>query len=490
MKNINGNTALLTPHPSVGLAKTSNSLPRGEGRGGAYKATQNACKLCSPLGASVAYKGFEGCVPLIHGSQGCATYIRRYLISHYKEPIDIASSNFTQDTAIFGGDENFKAAILNIINSYKPQIVGVASTCLSETIGDDVSLFLHHFLEEHKEITTDFVIASTPSYQGSHIDGFHEAVSAVVKKFAKSGLTQNHINLFPGFVSTEDLRLLKEIAADFGIESTLLPDYSESLDNPVWETYHRIPEGGTPIAAIEKSGSAKASIEFGTILNYGSLAGRVKNKNLSGTGAQYLKNEMDVPNVNLPMPIGVIQTDAFFEKLKELSGNEIPEKYTKQRGRLIDAYVDAHKYTFGKKAVVYGEEDFVVAMAAFLDEIGIELALVASGGESGMLEQEIIKYCPENKDKVVVREGYDFESIREWSLENKPDIIIGHSKGYYIARELNIPIIRVGFPVHDRIGGQRIKHLGYSGTQELFDKVVNALIEHKQTTSAVGYKYM
>ena len=448
-----------------------------------YKATQNACKLCSPLGASVAYKGFEGCVPLIHGSQGCATYIRRYLISHYKEPIDIASSNFTQDSAIFGGEENFKAAILNIINSYQPQIVGIASTCLSETIGDDVSLFLHHFLKEYKDITT-------PSYQGTHIDGFHEAVSAVVKKFAIQGIKQNHINLFPGFVSTEDLRLLKEITADFGIESTLLPDYSESLDNPVWDTYHRIPEGGTSIAAIEKSGSAKASIEFGTILNYGSLAGRVKNKSVSRTGGQYLKNEMEVPSIEIPMPIGITQTDKFFETLKELSGNEIPEKYTKQRGRLIDSYFDAHKYTFVKKAVVYGEEDFVVAMASFLDEIGIELALVASGGESGMLEEEITKYCPENKDKVVVREGYDFERIREWSLKNKPDILIGHSKGYYIARELGIPIIRVGFPVHDRVGGQRIKHLGYSGTQELFDKVVNALIEHKQTTSPVGYKYM
>ncbi|WP_303924672.1 nitrogenase component 1 [Draconibacterium sediminis] len=464
-----------------------NSVPKAKEN---YKATQNACILCSPLGASVAYKGFKGCVPLIHGSQGCATYIRRYLISHYKEPIDIASSNFTEDATIFGGDENFKLAVLNIINQYKPEIIGIASTCLSETIGDDVSLFLHHFLEKHPEIDTDFVMASTPSYQGTHIDGFHEAVSSVVKHYAKKGLSQEHLNLFPGFVSTEDLRLLKEIMADFSLEHIMMPDYSESLDNPVWDTYHRIPEGGTAKEDVVKSGSAKASIEFGTILNKGKLSGRVKSKQLSNTGAQFLKNEMDVPLVNIPMPIGITQTDAFFEELKNLSGNEIPEKYSKQRGRLVDAYVDAHKYTFGKRAVVYGEEDFVVAMAAFLDEIGIELALVATGGESGMLENEIKKYCPENKDKVVVREGYDFESIREWSLENKPDILIGHSKGYYIARELNIPIVRVGFPVHDRVGGQRIKHLGYSGTQELFDKVVNALIEHKQSISPVGYKYM
>ena len=482
MKSVNGNTNPGSP--------PLESLFRKNGRSGGAVSTQNACKLCSPLGASVAFKGFEGCVPLIHGSQGCATYIRRYLISHYKEPIDIASSNFTEDSTIFGGEKNFKAAAQNIINQYKPKIIGIATTCLSETIGDDVTLFLHELKSEDFEGKTEFVVASTPSYQGSHIDGFHEAVAAVVRKFAKSGNSGNHINLFPGFVSTEDIRLLKEIVADFGIAASIHPDYSESLDNPVWQTYKRIPEGGTTLEDVEKSGSAKASIEFGTVLNLGKLSGRVKNLNLTETGAQYLEKEMEVPLIRLPLPIGITQTDRFFEELEKISGRKTPEKYGKQRGRLVDAYVDAHKYVFGKKAVVYGEEDFVVGMCAFLDEIGVEIALAASGGESGLLEKEIVKYCPENAEKVTVREGFDFESIREWCLSNNPDIVVGHSKGYYIARELGIPLVRVGFPIHDRIGGQRIKHLGYAGTQELFDKIVNTLIECKQDSSPIGYKYM
>jgi len=336
----------------------------------------------------------------------------------------------------------------------------------------------------------EFVVASTPSYQGTHIDGFHEAVAAVVRKFAKNGNAGNHINLFPGFISTEDIRLLKEIVADFGIEVSILPDYSESLDNPVWDTYKRIPEGGTTLEEVERSGSARASIEFGTVLNLGKLSGRVKNLNITKTAAQFLEKEMDVPLVRLPMPIGITQTDRFFEELEKLTGNKTPEKYTKQRGRLVDAYVDAHKYVFGKKAVVYGEEDFVVGICSFLDEIGIEIALAASGGESGLLEKEILKHCPENGEEIAVREGFDFESIREWCIANKPDISVGHSKGYYIARELEIPIVRVGFPIHDRIGGQRIKHLGYEGTQELFDKITNTLIEFKQDSSPVGYKYM
>jgi nitrogenase molybdenum-iron protein NifN len=55
----------------------------------------------------------------------------------------------------------------------------------------------------------------------------------------------------------------------------LLPDYSETLDNPMWETYRRIPEGGTPIESVKRCGSACASIEMGTVLNKGSLSGRV-----------------------------------------------------------------------------------------------------------------------------------------------------------------------------------------------------------------------
>jgi nitrogenase molybdenum-iron protein NifN len=45
----------------------------------------------------------EGCVPFLHGSQGCATYMRRYVISHYREPVDIASSALGEKNAVYGG---------------------------------------------------------------------------------------------------------------------------------------------------------------------------------------------------------------------------------------------------------------------------------------------------------------------------------------------------------------------------------------------------
>src|SRR6266542_168600 len=107
--------------------------------------TTNACKLCTPLGACLAYKGIAGTVPFLHGSQGCATYIRRYLISHFREPMDIAASNFSEASAVFGGGANLRDGLTNVIRQYEPSLVGLATTCLSETIGVDVPGHLRAF---------------------------------------------------------------------------------------------------------------------------------------------------------------------------------------------------------------------------------------------------------------------------------------------------------------------------------------------------------
>jgi len=455
-----------------------------------FTATRNACKLCAPLGASMAFKGVEGCVPLIHGGQGCATYIRRYLISHYREPVDIASSNFSEATTIFGGSANLTLAIDNVSNTYKPAAIGVATTCLSETIGEDVNLMLRKVIAARDTNGPELIPASTPSYRGSHVDGFHEAVTSIVKTMAKDNTPKDQINILSGMVSPSDIRHLKEIMAAFGLNYVLLPDFSDTLDNPLWDNYKRIPDGGTPIDAIKSMGGSFASLEIGSVYPKSFLSKLSGDKSAVQTAATWLEETHGVKRTNLPMPIGVSNTDRMMEKLSEWSGKPIPAEITKERGRLIDSYIDGHKYVFGKRAVVYGEEDFVVAMASFLDEVGVEVIMVASGGNTGVMKDEIIRLCPEKGHKTEVYSGVDFEKISEYCHDHKPDLLIGNSKGYYIARELNIPILRVGFPIHDRFGGHRILHLGYRGTQMLFDTLVNAIIERKQENSEMGYKYI
>ena len=110
-----------------------------------YISTTNACKLCKPLGACLAFRGIEGAVPFLHGSQGCATYMRRYVISHFREPMDIASSSLGEKHAIYGGGPNLKQGLKNVMDKYGARLIGVASTCLTETIGDDMPMLVREF---------------------------------------------------------------------------------------------------------------------------------------------------------------------------------------------------------------------------------------------------------------------------------------------------------------------------------------------------------
>ena len=162
-----------------------------------------------------------------------------------------------------------------------------------------------------------------------------------------------------------------------------------------------------------------------------------------------------------------------------------------ERGRLIDAYVDGHKYIFGKKAVVYGEEDLVIGITALLAEIGVQPVLCASGGRSGRFAESIAEVSEDLLTKPpIVREGVDFFEIAEEAEALQPDLLIGNSKGYHLARCWEIPLIRVGFPIHDRFGGHRTLHVGYRGALSLLDRIVNAVIEAKQERSPVGYSYI
>jgi nitrogenase molybdenum-iron protein NifN len=458
------------------------AMDSGNNHNPAYVSTTNACKLCKPLGACLAFRGVEGAVPFLHGSQGCATYMRRYIISHFREPMDIASSSLGEKQAVYGGGPNLKQGLSNVIKKYGARLIGVATTCLTETIGDDVPGIVREFRREaqgEEPVPAEIVTVSTPSYSGTHMEGFHAAARSLVEQLAEAGEPTAAVNLLPGFVSPADIRYLKEVLEDFGLPGIILPDLSETLDGPAQLDYEKIPAGGTPVAAIKTMGRSRATMEFGRTL-FG-----------QETAGTWLESRFGVPRRSLGMPIGLRKTDHFFEVLKEISDRAIPSRHADERGRLIDAYVDGHKYIFGKRAVVYGEEDLAAGLVSFLAEIGVQPVLCASGGQSGHFSEAVAEVTEELlPEPPLVLEGADFYEIAAAAEGLAPDLIIGHSKGYKMARSLQVPLIRVGFPIHDRFGGQRVLHLGYPGAQSLLDRIVNAVIERKQETSKIGYGYI
>jgi nitrogenase molybdenum-iron protein NifN len=451
-------------------------------------ATVNPCVMCQPMGSALAFKGIENTMVLYHGSQGCSTYMRLHLAHHFREPIDIASSSLSERGAVYGGRESLKKGLRNVINRYNPKVIGVATTCLAETIGDDVHAIIREFKEEEgigDDLENDIIIipVSTPSYGESHVSGYIKALEAVVRKFAghqgEEGekcavkISNGKINLLPiESLSPADVRELKEILEATAGDYTFLPDISETFDAPLGDHLPKIFPGGTPLSEITDMPNSRASLGLGIV-----------SKNLT---LEYLKESHGVPGYSVPIPIGLSETDIFFKGLVKILACQIPEKYQKERGRLLDAMVDVHKYLYGVKAAVFGDPDMVFSLTTFMLELGMHPVLVATGSKSrdfGVSIRQIFKEIrPELKPMVL--DNIDFDSLNDAVRECSPDILIGNSNGRYIAKAQGIPLVRVGLPIHDRVGAQRILIVGYKGALELLDRITNAILEANDTFTA------
>ncbi|KNZ41965.1 molybdenum cofactor biosynthesis protein NifN [Acetobacterium bakii] len=430
----------------------------------------NPCKMCMPMGTANAFYGIQKSMSILHGSQGCSTYIRRHMATHYNEPIDIASSSLTEEGTVYGGEKNLILGIQNLIKLYNPEVIGVSTTCLAETIGEDVGYIIHKFYEQYPEETVKIIPVKSAGYSGTQFEGFNRALKAIVTSVEMDTEKNDKVNIITTMLSPADTRYLKELLSEFEIDYILLPDLSENLDGVHQNTYDRLPMHGTPISDIAKMGGAKATIE---------ISSTMKPEDSPGV---YLLENYKVPYQRVNLPMGLRDTDALIEVLSTLSNKPVPVKIEKQRGRYIDGMVDSHKYNAEGRIAIFGEPDFVVSAVRLCCENGIMPIIVATGSNYPQLkeivESELAKLAAALfVDEYVILNDVDFETIEEEALRLGANIMLGNSDGRRIEEKHHIPLIRCAFPIHDRVGGQRIRTLGYEGSLMLLDHLTNTLLK-------------
>lgn len=424
---------------------------------------ENPCHMCMPMGGILALKGIEGAMVMVHGSQGCSTYMRRHIAEHFNEPVDVGSSSLNEKGTVYGGEANLRQGLDNIIRVYQPGLIGVITTCLAETIGEDIIRIVNDYRQEHR-LSLPIVAANTPGYGGSHSDGYWLTVRRLVETLATGAERHNKINIIVPNISPADIRELKRLLAVMEFEYTLCPDISETLDRPYLPSYSKLPAGGTPIAALCRMGGAPATIEFAVTIE----------KDVSP--GQYLQDTFGVPLYSIPIPIGMENTDAFMAVLETISGRRRPPVLADERGRLIDAMIDSHKYNFSGRSAIFGDPELVYALTQTCLENGI-CPIVVTGDKGGKLA----KLLPLNEmtNETVVLSDPDFNLVREQAKAGAVNIAIGHSDGRFLTERDDIPLVRLGFPIHDRVGGQRLLSIGYTGTTLVLDRITNTLLAAK-----------
>ncbi|MGD9506002.1 MAG: nitrogenase molybdenum-iron protein subunit beta [Syntrophobacteraceae bacterium] len=432
----------------------------------------NPAKTCQPIGAMYAALGIHGCLPHSHGSQGCCAYHRSTLTRHYKEPVMAGTSSFTEGASVFGGQANLLQAIDNIFTIYEPDVIAVHTTCLSETIGDDIPQIVSKARDEGKVPEGKHVIhANTPSYVGSHVTGFSNMVKGMVDYLAEDGAEHKErtINILPGYVEPADIQEIKRLVKELGIDSIVFPDTSYVLNGPQTGKFSMFPEGGATVEDIRRSGRSMGTIALGALA--------------SGAAARALDAKCKVPCEILDLPIGLNKTDEFINVLRKAAGVTVPDSITIERGQLLDIITDEQQYFYQKKVALVGDPDQLISLTEFLVSIDMWPIHIVTGTPGKKFEKRIAEITKDIPHKVNVRQAGDMFLLHQWIKNDPVDLLIGNTYGKYIARDEDIPFVRFGFPILDRIGHIYFPTVGYKGGMRLLEKILDVLLDRKDRDS-------
>jgi nitrogenase molybdenum-iron protein NifN len=415
----------------------------------------NPLKMSQPIGGALAFMGLANCMPVLHGSQGCTAFGLVLFVRHFREAIPLQTTAMNEVTTIMGGMDNIEQALLNINKRARPEIIGLCTTGLTETRGEDIHGDLKLIRSRNPELADlPIVFVDTPDFKGAFQDGWVKAVTRIVEELAtKTSCTiPGQVNLLVGsHLTAADIEEIVETIAAFGLSAVVLPDISGSLDGHIPDQFSPTTIGGTTVDDVRSMGSSLATIAVGQQMERAALELEIR------TGVAYTVFDRLT---------GLDANDRFLMHLSGLSGKPVPLKYRRQRSQLVDAMLDGHFYFGGKKVAIGAEPDLLWTLGSLLAEMGCEIAAAVTTTHSPLLEK---MPCEE----VLIGDLEDLEMRAKTC-----DLLVTHSHGRQAAERLGIPLFRAGLPCFDRLGANHCLSVGYRGTRDLIFQIGNVFLEH------------
>ncbi|MBB6254496.1 nitrogenase iron-molybdenum cofactor biosynthesis protein NifN [Nitrospirillum iridis] len=420
--------------------------------------TVNPLKMSQPIGGALAFMGLRGSMPLLHGSQGCTSFGLVLFVRHFKEAIPLQTTAMSEVATVLGGYDNVEQAILNIHKRTKPEIIGICSTGVTETKGDDVEGYIRMVRERNPEVADlPIVYVSTPDFKDAFQDGWAKAVTRMVEALVHRpppGAVRDRarVNVLPGcHLTPGDLDELRTIIEDFGLRPSFLPDLAGSLDGHIPDEFTPTTIGGIGVDEVAAMGTAAWTLALGEQMR---------------PAAQALHDKAGVPFHLFQRLCGLGPTDDLMMFLAEISGRPVPTKYRRQRGQLVDAMLDGHFHIGGRTLAIGAEPDLLADVGGMLHGMGARIAVAVTTTHSPVLA---------DVDTGEVLIG-DLEDLERLAAERGCDLLITHSHGRQAAARLGIPFFRMGIPMFDRLGAGHLTMVGYRGARDLIFAISNLVM--------------
>lgn len=424
----------------------------------------NPLKVSQPVGAALAFLGIQNAIPMLHGAQGCTAFGKVFFVRHFREPIPLQTTAMDQVSTVMGADENVIEGLATLCEKSRPEVIGLATTGLSETQGTDILRLVKQFREVHPEFAHIAVVpVNTPDYKGALESGFALAVEAIintlVENSARVGRRYKQVNVLLSSMHTPgDIETLKDWIEAFGLRPVVLPDLGDSLDGHLIDAETTpLTLGGTPRAEIASMGESIATLVVGRSL---------------ARAADLLKERTGVPDFRFDHLMGLDACDAFTQVLADISGQPVPPKIERHRAQLQDAMVDAHFMTGFARVALALDPDHLLAFGEFLTGVGAEIvaAVVPYAPPKGSADVLADVPCP------AVQIG-DLEDLERLARPADAQLVIANSHAAQSAERLGIPLLRAGFPQYDLVGGYARAWIGYRGARQVLFDFANLVLE-------------
>jgi nitrogenase molybdenum-iron protein NifN len=435
------------------------------------RAVIDPLKLSRPLGASLAFLGVSGCMPMLHGSQGCTAFAKALLTKHFREPIPLQTSAVTELTAVLGSAQNLVEALDTVRAKQRPEIIGVITTGVAEVSGEDLQAAMRLYRAGLGPGDPLIVFVSAPDFHGGLSDGWSSALNALVEAGlhdpADSGYPADaqgrldDLRAFPVLagvsLTAAELDEISLMVESFGLDPVLVPDLSASLDGHLGSGWTPLTTGGTTRSQLARLGATRHAHAVGTTaaaaaetLALGSETDVVVSRHLAGLDA----------------------VDAFVARLWQVSERDVPARIRRARSRFADGLLDTHFALGGARIALALEPELLAATADLLASTGAEIVTAVSPTSDPVLRD---LPC----DEVVVGDHVD---LRERAAEAGAQVVVGSSHAVAAATEIGARHVPLGVPIEHRYGSTLLGVSGYAGGLRFITDVANALLERTHQT--------
>ncbi len=409
----------------------------------------NPFKLSQPMGATLAFLGVDGCMPLMHGGQGCTSFTKVFFTRHFCEPIAIQTSAVTDAIAVLdSGDYSIVESVKNITKKVAPSLIGLHTTGLPETKGDDICGIA-------AQIDFPLVAVNTPDYEGGFESGWALTCKAMIEQLVEPvAKTDNSKLVLLPHVSMQPIEVekIKELIEGFGFNVFALPDLSTSLDGHLGDKQAALSSGGIAMDEIRQLGDAGLVITVGD--------------SMQGCAVSLLNKNPEMRHQHFPHLQGIEATDELVTLMLEESGFSCPPApIVRWRQRLQDAMLDSHFSLGQTRFLVAAEPDQLAGICQSLSEAGGRVTLAISTVDSPQLDRV-------RADKTLVGDLEDAEH-----LADSYDMIVGNFHCEALAHRLNKGLMLRGFPNWEQVGNSLKNDVLYEGGSYLLFEAANMATE-------------